>query len=135
MPLSSIRNGILVGAVGGAAVLDDAQPARGDLLVHAVVEQDHAVGDVLLQAVAGQGALAALAGDDGGDALVLEPAEQPAQLGAQDGLVGQAGEERLDRVQHHALGADGVDRVPRRTNSPSRSYSPVSSISLRSMWT
>ena len=56
-------------------------------------------------------AVAALAGDDGGHALVLEPAEQAAQLGAQDGVVGQAGEQRLERVQHHALGADGVDRV------------------------
>ena len=55
--------------------------------------------------------LALLAGDDGGDALVLEPAEEPAQLGAQDGLVGQAGEERLEGVEHDALGADGVDGV------------------------
>ena len=46
---------ILVGAVGRAAVLDDPQPPRGDLLVDPMVEQDHAVGDVFLQAVAGQG--------------------------------------------------------------------------------
>ena len=55
--------------------------------------------------------LALLAGDDGGDALVLEPAEEPAQLGAQDGFVGQAGEERLEGVEHDALGADAVNGV------------------------
>ena len=76
-----------------------------------MVEQDHAVGDVLFQAVPGQRALAALAGDDGGDALVLEPAEQAAQLGAQDAHVRQAAEQRLDRVQHDPLRPDGVDRV------------------------
>ena len=106
MPVSSIRNGILVGAVDGAAVLDDAQPAGRELLGDAVVEHDDAVGDVLLQALAGERAVAALAGDDGGDALVLEPAEQPPQLRAQDGGVGQAAEERLDGVEHDALGAD-----------------------------
>ena len=102
---------ILVGAVRRAAVLDDAQPPGRDLVDHAVVEQDHAVGDILFQAVSGELALAALAGDDGGDALVLEPAEQPPQLGPQDGRVGQAAEECLDGVQHDALGLDRVDGV------------------------
>ena len=45
---------VLVGAVRRAAVLDDPQPAGGDLVVHPVVEQDHAVGDVLLEALAGE---------------------------------------------------------------------------------
>ena len=61
--------------------------------------------------MAGQGSFALLSGDDGGDALVLEPAEEAAQLGAQDELVGQAGEQGLDGVQHHPFGADGVDGV------------------------
>ena len=43
---------VLVGAVGGAAVLDHAQPPRRDLLVHPMVQQDHAVGDVLFDALA-----------------------------------------------------------------------------------
>ena len=102
---------ILVGAVRRAAVLDDAQPPRGDLVVDAVVQQDHAVGHVLLEAVAGQRVLAALAGDDRGHAAILQPAEQAPQLGAQDGVVRQAGEQRLDRVEHDALGADRVDRM------------------------
>ena len=111
MPSSSIRNGYSLVPCVRAAVLDDAQAPRGDLLGHAVVEQDHAVGDVLLQPLAGERAVAALAGDDRGDALVLEPAEQPPQLRAQDRLVGEAAEERLDGVEHDALGADRVDGV------------------------
>ena len=46
---------ILVGAVGGAAILDHAQPARRDLLRRRMVEQDHAVGDIFLEPLAGSG--------------------------------------------------------------------------------
>ena len=109
---------VLVGAVDRPAVLDDAQPPRGHLVDHAMVEQDHAIGDVLFQAVPGQRALAALAGDDGGDALVLEPAEQAAQLGPQDARVRQAAEQRLDGVQHDPLGPDGVDGVAEADEQP-----------------
>ena len=113
---------ILVRAVMRAAVLDDAQPARRDLIVNAVVEEDHRIRDVLLEALAGQRALAALAGDHGGHALVLQPAEEPPQFGAEDPVVGEAGEQRLDRVEDDALGADRLEsRGPERTNSPSRS--------------
>jgi hypothetical protein len=111
MPSSSIRNGVLVGAVHRAAVLHDAQPAGRELLGDAVVEHDDAVGDVLLETVAGERAVAALARDHRGDPAVLEPAEQPAQLGAQHRGVGQSSEQRLDGVEHDALGADRVDRV------------------------
>ena len=34
----------------------------------------------------------------------VEPAEQPAQFAAEDGGIGKAGKQRLDGVQHHALG-------------------------------
>ena len=44
-------------------------------------------------------------------AVLLEPAEQAAQLGAQYGFVFEAGEQRLDAVEEHALGADGIDGV------------------------
>jgi len=60
--------------------------------------------------VAREGAVAALAGDHGGHAALLEPAEQAAQLGAQDRRVGERREQRLDRVDDHALGVDRVDR-------------------------
>ena len=76
-----------------------------------MVEQDHAVGDVLLQPLPRERPLPALAGDDGGDPFVLQPPEQPLQLGAQDRLIVEAAEERLDGVEHHALGADAVDGV------------------------
>ena len=102
---------VLVGAVQRAAVLHHAQAPGGDLVVDPVVEGDHAVGDVLLDAEPGQAALvAALTGDDHGEAALLEPAEQPAELAADDRLVGQRAEEQLDRVQHDALGADRVHR-------------------------
>jgi hypothetical protein len=73
--------GVFVGAVGRAAVFDDAQAAGRKLIVDPVVEQDHAVGDVFFQTIARQCAFAAFAGDDGGDALRLQPFEQPARAG------------------------------------------------------
>ena len=48
------QEGIFIAAVHRAAVFDDAQPAGGDLVGDAEVEQDHAVGHVFFQAVAGQ---------------------------------------------------------------------------------
>ena len=41
----------------------------------------------------------------------LSQREEPAQLGAHDGFVGQAGEERFEAVEHDALGADAVNGV------------------------
>ena len=109
---------ILVRAVRGAAVLHDPQPARGDLLRDPVVEQDHAVRDVFLEPVPGERSRPALGRDDGGHAAVLQPAEQPAQLGAQQGRVRQAREQALDRVEHDALGADRVDGVAQADEQP-----------------
>src|SRR4030095_11697058 len=59
----------------------------------------------------GQLALASLAGDDGRDPLVLQPAEQAAQFGPQDGQIRQATEQSLDGVQHYSFGPDAVDGV------------------------
>ena len=75
---------IFVGAVARAAVLDDAQPARRDLIVDAMVERDDAVGDVLLEPLPRERVDAALAGDHGRDAPLLQPGEQAPELGAQD---------------------------------------------------
>ena len=94
-----------------AAILDDAQAARRDLILDPVVEQDDAVGNIFLDAVARQLPVAALAGDNGGDALVLEPTEQRPQLGAKHQRIVEAAEQRLDRVEDDALRADAVDRV------------------------
>ena len=83
-----------------------------DLLAHPVIEQDYAVRDVLLGAVPGQLVAAGFPGDDGGQPAVLQPPEQPAQLPPHNRLVRQRGEQRLDRVQHHPLCTDLVDRKP-----------------------
>ena len=109
---------IFVGPVGRAAVLHDAETSRGDLVGHSVVEQDHRVRHVLLEPLSRQRPLAALAGDQGGDALVLEPAKQPAQLGPKDARVRQAREQRLDRVEHDTTGADRVDRIAQANEEP-----------------
>ncbi len=45
---------ILIRAVRGAAVLDDPQAPRGEFLLNTLFQDDDAVGDVLLDAVAGQ---------------------------------------------------------------------------------
>ncbi len=76
-----------------------------------MIQQDNAVGDVFLQPLARQRAVAALGGDDGGHALVLQPAEQAAQFGTQDGFVLQAAEQGFQRIEHDAFGADRVDQI------------------------
>ena len=82
------EKGKLIGAVQCSAIFHHAQMPGGDLVVDPVVEHDDAVGDIFLQAVAREGLAPALGGDDGGYTLVLEPAEEPAQFAAQNGLVG-----------------------------------------------
>src|SRR5262249_15428838 len=103
---------ILVRPMDRATALDDAQASRGNLVDDAMVEQDDAVRDVLFEVVARQGALAALARDDRGDPLLLEPAEQAPQLRAHHRHVEEVAEEHLDRVEDDALGADRVDGMP-----------------------
>ena len=90
-PLDVDEERILVRAVVGAAVLDHTQAPCGDLIVNAVVEQDHRIGDVFLQPLACQQALTTLTRDQGGDPLVLQPPEQPSQLRPQDAVILQAG--------------------------------------------
>ena len=57
-----------------------------------------------LRVRAESGVLAALGRDDRGDALLLEPAEETAEFGPQDGRVRQAAEEHLQGVEHDPLG-------------------------------
>ena len=101
---------VLVRPVQRAPVLQDPQPPGRRLLGHAVVEHDHAVRDVLLDAMPRERAVATLAGDHRRDAAFLEPAEQAPQLGPQDRRVRERAEQGLDRVDHDPLGADLVDR-------------------------
>src|SRR5581483_12177720 len=117
-PVAIDEERILVGPVARAAVLDDAEPARRDLFDDGMVEEDDAVRDVLLEALARELSVAALRGDDGGDALVLQPAEEPPQLAPQDGGVREAGEERFDRIEGDPLGSDRVDGVAEPDEEP-----------------
>jgi hypothetical protein len=52
---------------------------------------------------------AALGRHDGGDLVVAQPAEQAAQLGAQNSEILETAEQGLDGVEHHAPGADLPD--------------------------
>jgi len=45
-----------------------------------VVEGDHAVCHILLEAIFGDGAIATFSGNDGGDAPILQPEKEPAEL-------------------------------------------------------
>ena len=54
------EEGVLVGAVARAAVLHHPHAPRRELVVDAVIQKEHAVRDVLLEAVPGQAARAAL---------------------------------------------------------------------------
>ena len=108
-PVGVDHEGVLVGAVSRAPLLDDADPPHGDLVGDPVVEGDDAVGHVLLEAVAGERALAPLGGHDGGHAPGLEPAEQAAQLGPELGGVVEGGEQHLQGVQDDPLRPHLVD--------------------------
>ncbi len=101
----------LVGAVRGPAVLDHPEPAGGDLLGDPVVEDDHAIGDVLLDPVPGEAVVAAFPGHDGGHAPLFQPAGQPVEFRPDGRVVAERAEQHLDRVQHDPPGADAPDRV------------------------
>jgi hypothetical protein len=74
---------ILVGAVTAAAIFHDPHAARSDLIVDAMIEQDHAIRDVFLQAETRERILATLAGDNRGDAEGFQTLKQPPDFGAQ----------------------------------------------------
>src|SRR5690606_2395741 len=112
------EEGVLVRAVRRAAVLDDPNATSGDLIGDTVVEEDHAVRDVLLEAVAREGSVAAFRGDDGRELAVLEPPKEPAKLGPKDSVVIERAEERLERVDDDPFGADRVDAVSKPDEEP-----------------
>jgi hypothetical protein len=57
------------------------------------------------------GSLTALSGHDCRNALLFQPAKKAAQFGAQDRDIRQTCKKSFDSIQHHALGADGINRV------------------------
>ncbi len=86
--------------------------------LNAMIEQNHAVGNIFLETVARESAFAPLGGNDGRQAAVLQPAEQAAKFRAQDSGIGEAGEKSFERVEHHALGADRLDRILQAEKQP-----------------
>ena len=65
------QEGIFVRSMTRSTVLDDAHSSRGYLLVDAVVQQDHAIGNVFLQTVPGEGSVAFFGGNHCGKIAVL----------------------------------------------------------------
>jgi hypothetical protein len=76
---------VFVCAVRRATILHHAQPPRADLLGHAVVECDHAIGHVFLQPVARDRGLALLAGDDRRHAADLHRLPAPCRAAHEGG--------------------------------------------------
>ena len=97
-PSSSIRNGYSLVPWAEPAIFDDPQTAGGNLIGHAMVEQDDAIGDIFFQAMTSEGTVAALAGDDRGYTLVFQPTEETAQLGAENAFVRQGREKSASIV-------------------------------------
>ena len=89
---------ILARSVQCAPVLDHAQPSDRSLLLDPVVEQNHAVGHVLLNAGPSQFPVSALRGDDRCDSPRLQPLEQPPQFRAQNVGVREPREQSFDGV-------------------------------------
>ena len=116
MPSSSIRNGYsLVPCVEPRYLTIRRRRVEPD--ADAMVEQDHAVRDIFLQPLPGQLCLAAFAGDDGGDAPSLShrTAAGARHAGSPRWTTRRT---RLDRVEDHSFGADGVDGVAEPDEQP-----------------
>jgi hypothetical protein len=111
--------------VARAPVLHDPEHAREDLLADAVIQEDHAVGDVLFEALPRQRPLATLRGDDGGDVTVLEPLEEPAQLRPDDGEVLERGEEDLERIEGDPFRFHRIDSVAEPEEQPLEVVFPI----------
>eukprot|EP00825_Cyclidium_porcatum_P000562 TRINITY_DN10187_c0_g1_i3.p4 TRINITY_DN10187_c0_g1~~TRINITY_DN10187_c0_g1_i3.p4 ORF type:complete len:140 (-),score=5.72 TRINITY_DN10187_c0_g1_i3:93-512(-) len=92
-----------------AAVLDDAEATRRDLVHEPVVESDDAVCDILFKAVLGDRPVTAFARDDCCHAPFFQPEEEPAQFRPEDRFVGKAGEEGFQRVNGDPFCTDFVD--------------------------
>ncbi len=76
-----------------------------------MIEEDYGVRHIFFESLSRESAAAAFSRYDGGQSLVLQPAEQSAQLCTQHAGIRQAGEQGLDRIQHNALRADRAHGV------------------------
>jgi hypothetical protein len=71
-----------------------------------------------LALISRQPSVASFPGDHRGDLALLEPGEEPPELGAQRRAVLERPEQRLDGVDDHALGADLVNRRAQPDEQP-----------------
>ena len=126
---------ILVRTMRCAAILHNPHTARGNLILYAMIEKNDAVGDIFLEPVTCERSFAALAGDDGSHTFFFQPAKQAAQLGANGCFIRQTREECFKSIENNAFSAERLMACSSLRKRPSRSYSPVSSISDRSIKT
>src|SRR5471030_1152924 len=92
-----------------APIFNDANSTGGNLLSDSVVQENDAIGNIFLKAMTRKRATPKLAGHDCGDLFRLEPTEKSFYLQAENACVCDAREERLDRIQNNAFGANGVN--------------------------
>ena len=76
-----------------------------------MIQHNHTIGYIFLQTIPGHSAIAALGSDDRGHVPVFKPAKEAAYFCTQDSLIGEAGEQRFQRVEHHTLSADQINGV------------------------
>ena len=103
----------LASLVRRAAELQHLDRAAAALVLEEVAQDHDVVGHELLDAELADGpvVLGALRRDDDGGAGALERARDVVQLGADQTAVGEAHEQRVERVDGDALGADALDGV------------------------
>ena len=82
----------------GAAVFNDTNSTDRNLLADSVIQEEQAIGNVLLQAMASIKSLSWLSGNDRRNLFGLEPSEQPFNFYAKNTRIFQAGKERFNRV-------------------------------------
>ena len=95
----------------GPTILDDSQSSCRDLLNDAMVERNHAVGHIVLQAMSRGCTLASLGRNDRRRSQILASAEEPPKFGTQDQFIRQRGEQGCDRIQYDPLRLDAIDGV------------------------
>ena len=91
------------------AIFDDPNSTDGHLFVHPVIQQNDAIGNVLLQAMTGVRVLSRLAGNDGRDFFLLQPSEKSLDLQAKNAGIGEARKERFNGIQNDAFGTNGIN--------------------------
>jgi hypothetical protein len=110
---------ILIGAMRGAAVLDDTQAPGGKLVDGAVIEQDHAIGDVFLETMPGQRASPRSPVMTEVTPRCFNQSNSRRSSARRTAVFEKPPKRRFEGVQHHALRADRIDGEPQSDEQPS----------------